>query len=306
MCHVETLRKSRPVEAAAHAPRCRACSRAGVGGHFGRHHVRCGVRTTRLSDQVDPSRGRLRRGRTVRHRSARGRPKDERNPRPADRDREPDRGRRNHRNRLRGGVGRGRLHADAADDRQCDQRDPVQEHAVQGWPAFHGGRAARRNQQRAGRASVAAGDEHGRVYRARKGQAGRDVLCDRGHRLVDTSEPCVVRHDGRHHDEGRALSRRRSRHDRPAVRPGQDHVLEHRARHRRRSGRKVAGAGDDRGKARPGLSGAADRRRGRASGLRDAVVARALRQDRDTASGHRQIGGGRGSGGRHRRRSRTD
>ena len=115
-----------------------------------------------LSEPAGALDSRLRAGRPDRHRGARGRPASVGEARPAVRDREPSRRRRQSRDPGGGERGARRLHHPRHRARQRHQRDALQAAAVQFHPRHRAGRRAGADAERAGGSSLGAGEDRSR------------------------------------------------------------------------------------------------------------------------------------------------
>ena len=164
-----------------------------------------------LSIASDPPDRRLRRGRPDRRAGAHHRRQDERNPRPAGRDREPHRRVGQHRNAIRRARAERRLHHPDGRQQQRGQRKPVQEPRLQLCQGPGSGRAARRGADRAGRASLARGEIGQGPDRPRQGQAGRDHVRDRRQGNDDAPRGRALQSDGRRQAHRRCPTRAAAR-----------------------------------------------------------------------------------------------
>ena len=119
-----------------------------------------------------------------------------------------------------------------------------------------------------------AGELRAGADRLRQGQSRQAQLRVVGQRHVDPPRRRTVQDDGRRADDARALQGQRAGAHRPARRPGAAHVRQPAVVAAADQGRQAARARRDQRAARVRAARRADRRRGRAAGLRGVVVVR--------------------------------
>ena len=129
--------------------------------------------------------------------------------RPVVRHREPARCRRHYRPGAGRALGAGRLHARHLEPRQLRHQSGVHAGGVRSVQGFHPHRLSRRSAGRDDGEQGSAVQDAWRACRLREGASRRGTLRHHLDRLADTTAHRNVPARGRHHDDSRAVSRRR-------------------------------------------------------------------------------------------------